>query len=79
MKTITMAHVHLFCWLAESERISIRKNNQEIGKWEELKSAGLCTIFESDRSDTVVIHLTSRGESLAGHFISKLQERFCDR
>lgn len=70
---ITSAHLDLFGRLASCGRISIRSNNKEIELWEHLRTARLCSIFETDRSGTVVIHLTAQGEALAREFVSSLQ------
>lgn len=66
-------HLELFSRLASQGRITIRYTNTELELWKQLKSAGLCTIFETDRSDTVVIHSTAQGDYLAREFVSSLQ------
>ena len=70
---MTSAHMELFSVLVANGRVSIRANNKKIKLWERLKSARLCTIFETDRAGTVVIHLTPQGEALARQFVFSLQ------
>jgi len=70
---MTTAHLELFSRLASSGRVSIRDTNEQMPLWRQLRSARLCTIFETDRAGTVVIHLTPTGEHLSIEFVSSLQ------
>lgn len=66
-------HLELFAKLAAQGRITIRYTNTEMELWKQLRSAGLCTIFETDRSDTAVIHSTAKGDCLARQFVESMQ------
>ena len=61
---ILSIHIELFAKLAAQGRITIRYTNTEMELWKQLRSAGLCTIFEAGRSDTAVIHSTAKGDYL---------------
>lgn len=71
---ITTAHLRLFAELCKNVRISIRESNPDIELWKELKSYGLCSILQSGRAGTVVIHATMKADGLAESFISMITE-----
>lgn len=72
-KIMQTIHLELFAKLAYQGRITIRHTNTELELWKQLKSAGLCTILETDRSDTAVIHSTAKGDCLAREFVESMQ------
>lgn len=65
-------HLFLFSELIHKGRISIRDNNPALSKYHELRALGLCSILESGRKGTLVIHPTNKAEILAKQFISNL-------
>lgn len=69
---ITTTHLRLFAELCKKVRISIRESNPDIELWKELKSYGLCSILQSGRAGTVVIHATMKADGLAESFISMI-------
>lgn len=74
MKNITHGHLSLFAQLAEKDRIQIRSENERINEWEFLRDKNLISIFESGRRGTLIIHLTSHGESSLKELLSILDQ-----
>lgn len=55
-EVIDCDHLYLFAMLMSRGRVSIHDSNPQIRQWNALKNVGLCSILESGRSGTLVIH-----------------------
>lgn len=65
-------HIFLFAFLIFNKRIQVRSENENILQWRELAKNGFCTIFESGRRGTLVIHPTESAENLRDLILQKL-------
>jgi len=68
-------HLYLYAKLSYKGCISIRATNPEFRAWKKLHDEGLCSVLESGRAGTLIIHVTEKGENLLYKMIQSLEQR----
>lgn len=73
-EVIDSEHLYLFALLMNSGRISIRDSNPQLKQWQILKRLGLCSILESGRRGTLIIHHTMKAHGLSESIINNFNQ-----
>jgi hypothetical protein len=76
---ICSEHLYLFALLMNTGRVSIRDSNPKLKQWQALKEIGLCSILESGRRGTLVIHSTMKAHGMAESILDNLNPPHGDR
>lgn len=76
---INSEHLYLFALLMNTGRVSIRDSNPKLRQWQTLKKVGLCSILESGRRGTLVIHSTMKAHALAESILDNFNPPHGDR